>query len=319
MVTMTPDYPIAGFPGQGRKETAYNQAMLSFLFAALPFTQTGGAAPPRLELRLREAIVASGAEVAVAYRTLDGRDEVSIEPDKIFHAASTMKVPVMIELFNQARAGTLSLADPLPIKNEFHSIVDGSSYSLSEGDDSDREMYATVGKTLTLRQLCDAMITVSSNFAANLLIQKLGVDNIRRTVTRLGADANGGMQVVRGVEDGKAFEKGLINSTTARGLLTLFDKLARGEAVDAQSDAAMIEILKRQQFKDAIPAGLPPGIPVAHKTGNITRIHHDAGIVYGPRPYVLVLLVRGIEDRKKSGALMAELSKLVYESALQTK
>jgi beta-lactamase class A len=292
--------------------------MIPLLSVALFLPQVNNSMP-LLEARLRGLIAASGAEVAVAYRTLDGRDQLFIDADKTFHAASTMKVPVMIELFNQVRAGTVSLADPLAVRNEFRSIVDGSTYSLSEGDDSDREMYAAVGKTLTLRQLCDAMITVSSNFAANLLIEKLGVSNIRRTVTRLGADADGGLQVLRGVEDGKAFEKGLNNSTTARGLLVLLDKLARGEAVDRQSDAAMIEILKRQHFNDAIPAGLPAGTPVAHKTGSITRIHHDAGIVYGPRPYVLVLLTRGLEDRSKSAALMADLSRLIFESTLPTR
>ncbi len=170
---------------------------------------------PSLEVRVREAIAASGADVAVAYRTLDGRDALLLGADTVFHAASTMKIPVMIELFSQAGQRTLSLDDPLPIRNAFRSIVDGSPYTLSEGDDSDREIYARVGGTMTLAQLCEAMITVSSNFATNLLIEKLGVDNVRRTVTRLGAE---GMQVLRGVEDGKAFEKGLNNSTTARGL-----------------------------------------------------------------------------------------------------
>jgi beta-lactamase class A len=221
-----------------------------------------------------------------------------------------MKVPVMIELFRQAGAGTVSLDDPLPIRNEFRSIVDGSPYALSEGDDSDRDVYAAIGRTLTLGQLCEAMITVSSNFATNLLIQKLGVENIRRTVTRLGA---GGMQVLRGVEDDKAYQKGLNNVTTARGLLVLLEKLGRGEAVGPQADAAMIEILKRQKFNEAIPAGVPAGTAVAHKTGSITRIHHDAGIVYARRPFVLVLLVRGLEDKKKSSALMADLSRAAFE------
>jgi beta-lactamase class A len=222
-----------------------------------------------------------------------------------------MKVPVMIELFRQAAAGTLSLDDPLPIRNEFRSIVDGSPYQLSVGDDSDAEVYAAIGKTMTLRQLCEAMITVSSNFASNLLIEKLGVENIRRTVTALGAE---GMQVLRGVEDQKAFDKGMNNSTTARGLLVLFEKLASGRAVDPRSDAAMIEILKRQKFNDGIPAGLPAGTPVAHKTGTITRIHHDAGVVYAARPYVLVVLVRGLQDQKQSAAVMAGISKAVFET-----
>ena len=67
----------------------------------------GGAGASSLETDLRKAIAASKAEIAVAMRTLDGRDEVLIDPDGVFHAASTMKVPVMIELFRQARAGTL--------------------------------------------------------------------------------------------------------------------------------------------------------------------------------------------------------------------
>lgn len=278
--------------------------MLPLLFAAL-FIQ----APSSLETSLRNAITTSGAEVAVAYRTLDGRSEVLIDPDKVFHAASTMKVPVMIELFRQVKAGTLKLDDTVVIKNEFRSIVDGSPYRLSEGDDSDKEVYAAVGQPMSLRRLCELMITVSSNFAANILIDRLGAVNVQKTVASLGAE---GMQVLRGVEDQKAFDKGMNNTTTARGLLVLFEAIARGKAVDGPSDAAMIDILKRQQFNDAIPAGLPPGTAVAHKTGSITRIHHDAGIVYADRPYVLVVLVRGIEDQKKSAALMAELSRLVY-------
>jgi beta-lactamase class A len=273
-------------------------------------SQAPPAADPHAEVR--RIIAASGAEVAVAFRMIDGSDELSIDPDKPFHAASTMKVPVMIELFRQAEAHIISLDDRLTIKNEFRSIVDGSPYTLSVNDDSDKEVYASIGKTMTLRRLCDLMITVSSNFAANLLIEKLGAQNIQATVKRLGAD---GMQVLRGVEDGKAFEKGLNNSTTARGLMVLFEKLAKGQAVSRNADAEMIAILKRQNFNEGIPAGLAAGTPVAHKTGNITRIHHDAGIVYGAKPYVLVVLVRGIEDQKKSGPLIAAISKAIAPAA----
>jgi beta-lactamase class A len=283
---------------------------LTLAASATPAVHREPQSQARLEARLRSLIAASGAEVAVAFRTLDGRSEVLIDPDKAFHAASTMKVPVMIELFRQARAGTLSLDEPLPILNQFRSIVDGSPYKLSEGDDSDKAIYAAAGRTLTLRQLNEAMITVSSNFAANLLIEKLGVERIRAAVTTLGAD---GMKVLRGVEDQKAFDKGLNNSTTARALLTLFERLGHGRAVDPTSDEAMIAVLKRQKFNDGIPAGVP-GIAVAHKTGNITRIHHDAGIVYAKRPYVLVLLVRGIQDQKASAALMARITEAVHGS-----
>jgi beta-lactamase class A len=259
----------------------------------------------------RTADHGAALDVGLVMLPLDGGGSVMIQPDKEFHAASTMKVPVMIELFRQAEAGKLKLDEQLPIKNEFHSIVDGSVYQLSVGDDSDADVYAAVGKTMSLRDLCEAMITVSSNFAANLLIERLGVENIRKTVTRLGAD---GMHVLRGVEDQKAFDKGLNNTTTARGLATLMLKIGKGQAVSPKADAEMAAILKRQKFRDAIPAGLPDGTVVAHKTGNITAIHHDAAIVYGPRPYVLVVLVRGITDQKVSGPFIASLSREVWNS-----
>ena len=284
--------------------------MIALLFVSSLAAQSAAPAAT-LESRVRELIAGSGAEVAVAFRTIDGRHEVLIDPDKPFHAASTMKVPVMIELFRQAKAGSLSLDDSVPIRNEFHSIVDGSPYALSEGDDSDKEVYAAAGRTLTLRQLCEAMITVSSNFAANLLIERLGVENIRKTVSRLGAD---GMHVLRGVEDDKAFAKGLNNTTTARGLGVLLEKIAKGEAVSARADAEMAAILKRQHFNNAIPAGLPNDVVVAHKTGNITKIHHDGAIVYGSRPYVLVVLVRGLQDEGRSAALIASISREVWSA-----
>jgi len=276
------------------------------------------AEPPAAREAIQELIKASGAEVAVAFRTLDHpsgqppRLELLIEPDTVFHAASTMKVPVMIELFRQARLGLVSLDDSLPVRNEFRSIVDGSPYSLSAGDDSDAEVYRHVGGTMRLADLCEAMITVSSNFAANLLIDQLGAEAIERTVKDLGAD---GMEVRRGVEDSKAFAQGLNNTTTARALMVLLDRIARGEAVDAAASRTMLGILERQQFNDGIPAGLPPATRVAHKTGEITGIHHDAAIVLAPRPFVLVILVRGLRDRTASAALMASIARLLYDEA----
>jgi len=216
----------------------------------------------------------------------------------------------MIELFRQDKAGKLRLDDQLPVRNEFRSVVDGSAYALDVGDDSDAEVYANMGRTMSLRQLCEAMITVSSNLAANLLIQKLGAENIRRTVRRLGAD---GLEVRRGVQDLKAFDAGMNNTTTARALLILLDKIAQGKAVSREASAEMVEILERQKFRDEIPAGLPPGMRVAHKTGTITRIRHDAAIVFGERPYVLVVLVRGIEESKRASGLIAAITHAIHE------
>ena len=261
--------------------------------------------------QIESAIQKSGADVAVAFRTLDGKIEWLYREHEPFHAASTMKIPVMIELFHQVKEGKLKLEDPLTVHNEFHSIVDGSIYKLDTSDDSDAALYKLEGQTQTLAQLCELMITVSSNFATNLLIEKLGVENIHATVHALNADE---MKVLRGVEDNKAFEKGLSNSTTASGLRLLLEALSSGKAVDADSSRQMVEILKRQTFNDGIPAGVPSGVAVAHKTGEITKIYHDAGIVYAPRPFVLVILVRGLADRN-AAILMAEITRRLYAVA----
>jgi beta-lactamase class A len=122
------------------------------------------------------------------------------------------------------------------------------------------------------------------------------------------------MKVLRGVEDGKAFEKGLNNTTTARGLGILLQAIATGKTVDGASSQEMLAILDRQKFNEGIPAGLPAGIRVAHKTGEITKIHHDAAIVFADRPFVLVILVRGLVEKKDSAALMADISEKFYEA-----
>ena len=260
--------------------------------------------------QIEKMIQSSGAEVSVAFRTLDGKSEWFYRADDSVHAASTMKIPVMIELFHQVREGKIKLDQPLEIKNEFHSIVDGSVFSLNAKDDSETDLYHADGQTRTLSELCELMITVSSNFATDLVIEKLGPANVQATVQAMKAD---GVKVLRGVEDQKAYDKGLNNTTTARGLLALMDAIGKGKAVDAGASKQMIEILERQKFNEGIPAGLPANIKVAHKTGELSKINHDAAIVFAPRPYVLVVLVRGLEDFKQSSALIASISRQLYQ------
>jgi len=291
--------------------------ILSAIFsAALPLSPAlaSGQSPTidqKTNASIEERIRKSGADVAIAFRTLDGHTAYAVHDEESFHAASTMKIPVMIELFHQARQARLRLDDPLPVKNQFHSLADGSTYTLDPADDSEAELYKAAGQTRSLRQLSELMITASSNLATNLLIEKLGVDNIRATVHSLHAD---GMSVLRGVEDQKAFLKGLNNTTTARGLQQLLEAIAHGQAVDQESSRQMIEILERQKFNEGIPAGLPPGTRVAHKTGEITKIHHDAAIVFAPKPFVLVILVRGLAETKDSAALLADITRLLYQA-----
>ena len=249
---------------------------------------------------------------AVAFRDLKTGKEISINDHVVYHAASTMKTPVMLEVYRQAAEGKFSLSDSIALKNEFKSIADGSTYSLDPADDSEKELYNHIGERRTIDSLLYQMIIVSSNFATNLVIEKVGPENVTRYMRQLGAKE---IQVLRGVEDGKAFQKGLNNTTTAHDLLVIFEKIARGEAVSDAASKAMINILLDQRFNEIIPAMLPPGVKVAHKTGSITRVHHDSGIVLLPdgRKYVLVLLSRDWENEEEAIRTMANISMIIYK------
>ena len=251
------------------------------------------------------------AQAGIWLQDLATGDTLAINAAASFHAASTMKVPVMIELFRRADAGVLRLDSAIILRNEFASIVDGSPFSLSAGDDSDSSLYARVGQKVTLRELNERMITRSSNLATNAVIELLNARTANATARALGAST---IQVRRGVEDTKAYNAGLNNTTSARDLGVLMAALAQDRAASPAACEAMRAVLLRQEFNNDIPAGLPPGTPVAHKTGWITATTHDAAIVYPPRraPYVLVILTRAIPKRADAQQLMAGISRDVW-------
>lgn len=259
-----------------------------------------------------------GATVAVAYQNLgDSKDAVFLEADRSVHAASTMKVPVILEFFRQVDAGKLSLDQPITLVNQFHSIVDGSPYSLDAKEDEDAALHERIGKPVPARELLQRMITRSSNLATNSVIALVDPKRVTETLRTLGAKQ---MTVLRGVEDGKAYQKGLNNTATARDLATVLAAIEQGKAASASSTQAMRTILLAQELNDEIPAGLPPGTPVAHKTGQITGVLHDAAIVYPPgrTPYILVVLTSDIPNDKVARSLIVDLSRSVYAHATRT-
>lgn len=260
----------------------------------------------------------SGAVVAVVLVDPVSGLSLELNPELRFHAASTMKLGVLLELGRSIDAGELSWNDSLPIKNEFASIVDGSPYTLDKGSDSDTTVYAAVGGRWPVRQLATRMIVRSSNLATNLLVERLDARRITATLRTLHADS---MLVLRGVEDGKAYERGLNNTTTARDLAILLAALAAGQAVSPATGAELLAILEAQEFNDGIPAGLPPGTRVAHKTGEISATWHDAALVFPPdgKPYALVVLTRGVPQRASGVRLHADLARLVHEYVMRAR
>jgi beta-lactamase class A len=287
---------------------AFGAALLvSFITSTLP------AQGDSLRTRLEQRIAATtGAVAGVYFKSLKTGELVTIAADSSFHAASTMKVPVMIEFFRQVERGGLLEQQPVLLVNQFASIVDGSPFAVAPIDDSDSTMYLRIGSRVPARELVERMIVRSSNLATNAVIALVGAAHADSTAHALGAQR---MRVLRGVEDGKAFQKGLNNTTTARDLGMLLEAIEQRRAASARNCSEMLAILGRQEFNDEIPAGLPPETRVAHKTGQITGVLHDAAIVYlsGRSPYVLVVLTRNIPDARVARTLIADLSRIVYE------
>lgn len=263
---------------------------------------------------IEKLIAASAAEqVGVAVYDMETKQSLLVNDRASFHAASTMKLPLMMEVFRRADRKKIPLNEPVDLKNKFYSIIDGSEYRLNRNDDSDQEIYERIGQTMPVMELVDRMITWSSNLATNLLIEKVKAENVTGLMRELGAND---IQVLRGVEDPKAFQAGKNNTTTAYDLMLLLRLIAENKFLNNRACAKMVEILSSQRFNDAIPAGLPAATRVAHKTGNITKHNHDAAIVYAPgrKPYVIVVLTKGIAEQKRSDKLIADISRVVYQA-----
>lgn len=280
------------------------------------FGQKDMEASQQLEREINTLFTSVDGDFAMAFTSLTNhKHQILINEKEEFHAASTMKTPVMIALFKQAEERRISLSDSLLVKNEFTSIADGSLFSLDIGRDDGEHIYEQIGKSRSIRELLVDMIIYSSNLATNILIELAGTENISATMEELGAKD---IKVLRGVEDMKAYEAGLNNTTTAYDLMLIFEKLGRGEAVNPKASEEMLAILMRQTHRNIIPAKLPKDVKVANKTGFITGVRHDSGIVYlaDGRKYVLVLLSKNMKDEAEGTEMLAEVSRLVYESEL---
>jgi beta-lactamase class A len=260
-----------------------------------------------LKIKERHGLGALG----IAFYDCETTLQWAYNADAPFHAASTMKLAVLLAVQRQITRGELAADAPVHVRNKFTSIVDRRPYMLDVNRDGDPELYAHLGRTMTVDQLAYQMITRSSNFATNLLVDVVGIPVIQRALHEMGIE---GIKVIRGVEDQAAFDAGLNNEVTANGLLRLLRLVSDRKAYSPEASQRMLEILLDQRFKGGIPAGLPDATRVAHKTGNISTVHHDAGIVFleGRQPYVLVVLSQFDESASRSTAV-AEVSRDVFE------
>jgi beta-lactamase class A len=267
-----------------------------------------------LRSTVREAAEKAGARsVAVAYHDYDTRTGWSYRGDEWFHAASTIKVPVLLGVFAAIQRGELALNARIHVRNRFLSAADGTSYRVGSSRDANAAVHAERGRTMKVRDLVRHMIVTSSNLATNLLVEVVGIEAIRRTLAELKLDD--GVDFRRGVEDERAFEAGINNRCTADGMLRVLRAIEEGRALGREASEQMLQILHAQEFRSGIPAGLPEGAKVANKTGEISTVAHDAGIVYlpGRQPYALVVLTEW--DAQRTGGrsdTIAAISRAVF-------
>jgi beta-lactamase class A len=267
----------------------------------------------QLKSEIEQIISQTEGEFAVAFSTNENPEvSVIINGDESFHAASTMKTPVMFEVFKQASEGKFNLDDSILVKNEFTSILDGSKFQLELSRDSGEKLYESLNKHRTIKELVFDMITVSSNLATNILIDLVQPGNVMKT---LHANNIYGVKVLRGVEDMKAFNAGMNNTVTAKDLMNLFKLIDTTKQLPEEYRTGMLNILLSQEFNSIIPGKLPKGIKVAHKTGSIDGVRNDSGIIFLPdgRKYYLVILSKNLKDENAGVEAGAEISKKIYE------
>lgn len=276
--------------------------------------------PPRTEaldaLHARfDALERSSGAQSLAVAVYDTETHASFrrQAERWFHAASTIKVAILLGVYASIHHGWLLAHSRLHVRNRFLSAVDGQPFRVMADRDANSEVHDSVGKMLRISDLALHMIATSSNLATNLLLDLVGLATVQRALDELGVD---GIDIRRGVEDERAFEHGINNRVTADGLVQLLRLVAEERAFSPALSREMLGILHRQEFRNGIPARLPAAVRVAHKTGEISTVAHDAGVVYPPgrKPYVIAVLTEWTPDASGRSATIAEVSHSVYEA-----
>jgi len=255
--------------------------------------------------QIEQLIQQTHSEVAVAFRSLDGSQELFIRADELFPAApAAIQVPIMIELYREAQAGQLQLTDTIVVHNNFHSLVDDSTYQIDPKTDPDQDLYKSIDKPVTLGDLCEHMVANNSSLAASLLIERLGIGQIRQ---RIEASHAKGVELFRGVEPSKPSDPKPQNEISARGVLELLWTLAKGQQEDDDASKEMVGVIARAALHQLPTAGMPSDPRIAESIQNM-GLGQQAMIVYGPHPFVVVIMSRGMTNPETSAELMAQIT-----------
>ena len=277
--------------------------LLAFAVALSPVAARAAAldaaAGPLAELQVQLSAVAGHApgRVGIAVEDLATGTISGVNASASLPAASTIKIPVMIEVFKQMEAGTLDLNTRLHVESR--------DKDYGWGDLAD----ARVGTVRTVKDLLWLMITDSDNTATNMLIRRVGRTHINRTMAALGLATTRLHDDIRTDTDAIRYTL----RTSPRDMVTMLDAIARERLVDAWSSRQMLAILTGQRHNTLLPMALPKDVKIAHKTGSLHDTLNDVGIVYDDNePYVIAVMTTQLPDLDLGRRFIRKVSRIAY-------
>jgi len=279
---------------------AERQVAVEIPFQRLPVLKPGqdGWRDATLLSAVEKAVNPGVGNVSVYVKSLNTGAMVSIDDDSLFPSASLFKIPILVELLRQQGMGIHNMDTKIQLQQRHW--VDGAGV-----------LQARIGEEFTVRELTELMIQVSDNIAALALLELVGVDNVNLTLQANGLEKTR-LRIGQPSQDwgGQPGE----NSVTAREMGILLEKVATGKLLSESGSKEALHLLSLKQQVAWLPALLPPNVTVAHKSGELPHLRHDAGIVYGPRSqFVVVALTSDLTDHDAAADYIARIARVAYD------
>jgi beta-lactamase class A len=236
--------------------------------------------------------------LAVAIKDLTSGKELLLHGDEIMPQASSIKIAVLADLFFQAQHGKIKLTDEYVVRKE--DLVSGSDILLG----------LTPGVTrLSLRELATIMVAVSDNSATNILIERLGMDNVNAMLAGLGLKST---HLRRRMMDLNAAAEGRENVSTPREMMTLLEAAYSGKLLNKENTTEFIRILSTHK-ESSMLRGLPDDAVAANKPGELEGVRNDSGIIFVKgRPYILCVMTTYLKDETDGSAAIRKITELTY-------
>ncbi|MGZ3517812.1 MAG: serine hydrolase [Vulcanimicrobiaceae bacterium] len=277
-------------------------AILAFAvtLASLPLQARAGFTLPtpfaQMQSTLRRIAHHAPGRVAMEIRDLATGYTSAFNANAVMPAASTIKIPIMVEVFRQMELGSFDLNRRVELLPQ---DKDWGSGSLCD---------EPIGSTFPVSRLLDEMITVSDNTAANMLIRLVGRTHINHTMSGLGLHHTRLADYIRTA----GWNVRTTLRTTPNDMVTLLTRMAKDELIDSWSSKQMIAILEADEINTLLPAPLPQ-VPIAHKTGSFSDTLNDVGIVYSPgAPYVIAVMTTNLPTLSAGRTFIHDVSRLAY-------